>query len=111
MFETPSPANAALILCRAILGSFRSMEILVTGAMLLGVVGIAYTTSLGLKLLAISVLLFGGATLYYAMRMRIECRIFGHWDALDPSQFDAQLLKLNPTFKVGRSLEATDRLP
>jgi len=106
MDKPHTQSSADIVLITALLGSFRALEFFVAGATLLGVMCYAQAGQGMVMLLSAGVFASGMAALYYALRIRIDHRIFAHWNEIDTAALDASLQKMNPNFKAGRSLDS-----
>jgi hypothetical protein len=98
--------QAEQIVMTSLLESFRPLETLVSGAGLAGMIALALTSVITLRLLALGVVVAGGTALYVALRIRIDAKLFKQWNRLVPVELDRVLQRINPKFKSGRSLEA-----
>ncbi|MGC4087250.1 MAG: hypothetical protein QM756_04960 [Polyangiaceae bacterium] len=106
MPDASKQTRADVFLTTALLGSFRSVEVFVACASLLGAASFAIFPEAATRSLSAAVFGVGIATLYHALRIRIDYRIFADWDKISPAELDASLQKVNPRFRPGRTLES-----
>jgi hypothetical protein len=52
------------------------------------------------------VLAVGLLVIVVAIRIRIDIKLFSHWDSLDIAKLDEVLMMLNPKHQAGRALDA-----
>lgn len=98
--------HAALTLAVALLKAFRSLEMLLTGVSLIGIVGLFFSHETNIRWLGLGVFLTGLAGLYVAFRIRVDAILFAQWETLDPAALDQVLQTKRAQFEPGRTLES-----
>ena len=98
--------HAQLCVTISVLNAFKLLEWIALACTLLAFASVIMTATSHLKIMGFLVVALGLAVFYFAFKLRVDAALFKQWQSLDVAALDDALLKINPQFQVGRSLEA-----
>lgn len=98
--------HAQLSVTISVLNAFKLLEWIALSCTLLAFASMMLTATGHLKIMGFLVVALGLAVFYFAFKVRVDVALFKQWQSLDVAALDDALLKINPQFQVGRSLEA-----
>lgn len=98
--------HAQLSVTISVLNAFKLLEWIALACTLLAFASMMLTSAGYLKLIGFLVVSLGLTVFYFAFKLRVDVAIFKEWQNLEMAALDDALLKINPQFKVGRTLEA-----
>lgn len=102
----PTKTHTQLSVTISVLNAFKLLEWIALACTLLAFASMMLTGAGYLKLLGFLVVTLGLTVFYFAFRLRVDVALFKDWQHLDVGALDDALLKINPQFQVGRTLEA-----